>query len=215
MTCAAAADPAARERAILLLVGLAAVVASGIAPFDRVTWMLEVAPVVVAVPVLVLTARRFPLTTLTCRLILLHAIVLAVGGHYTYALVPLGEWMRDAFGFARNHFDRIGHFLQGFVPAIIAREVMLRRGVVRGRGWLFFLVTCTCLAISAAYEIFEWLAAVIGGSAADAFLGTQGDPWDTQWDMALAGCGATIAQLVLARPLDAAIRGLPPQGALA
>jgi putative membrane protein len=131
-----------------------------------------------------------------------HAVILMVGGHYTYAEVPLGFWMQRAFGFARNHYDRIGHFAQGFVPAILAREILWRRGVVRGRGWLFFLVTCVCLAFSAFYELVEWWTAELTGSAATAFLGTQGDPWDTQWDMCFALVGALAAQLALGRVHD-------------
>jgi putative membrane protein len=169
-------------------------------------------PFLVALPILIATYRRFPLTPLAYGLIFVHASILMIGGHYTYAEVPLGFWMRDTFGFARNHYDRIGHFAQGFVPAILAREVLIRRGVVRSRGWLFFLVTCVCLAISACYEFVEWGTAVASGSAADAFLGTQGDPWDTQWDMFFALIGAITAQVTVARLHDrqiAAIAGPP------
>ena len=178
---------------------MALLVVSGIAPKDRFTWILEVAPVLAAVPVLVLTARRFPLTPLAYRLIFLHALVLMLGGHYTYAEVPLGYWVRDALGLARNHYDRLGHFLQGFVPAILAREILRRRTPLAPGGWLFFLVTCVALAISALYELLEWLAAITSGSAAEAFLGTQGDVWDTQWDMFLALLGALAAQILLSR----------------
>ena len=155
-----------------------------------------------ALPILVLTYKRFPLTPLAYRLIFLHACILMLGGHYTYAEVPLGYWMKDAFGFTRNHYDRIGHFAQGFVPAIIAREILIRRSPLRPGKWLFFIVLCVCLAISACYEFIEWWSAVIGGSAADAFLGTQGDPFDTQADMLMALIGAFSAQLVLARVHD-------------
>ena len=172
---------------------------SGIAPKDRFTWLLEVAPIFVAVPILVATYRRFPLTPLAYRLVFVHAMILMAGGHYTYAEVPLGYWMKDAFGFARNHYDRIGHFAQGFVPAILAREILIRKTPLRSRGWVFFLVTCVCLAISACYEFIEWGTAVLSGSKADAFLGTQGDPWDTQWDMLLALIGSVTSQLVLSR----------------
>ena len=172
---------------------------SGVGPRDRYTWFLEIAPILVAVPILVLTASRFPLTPLAYRLLFLHAIVLMVGGHYTYAEVPLGFWFRDLLGLARNHYDRLGHFAQGFVPAILVREVLRRKTPLPPGGWLFFLTTCVCLAISAAYEFVEWGTALLSGEAAMAFLGTQGDVWDTQWDMFLALIGALAAQLLLSR----------------
>ncbi len=178
-----------REPAALLALLSLLLILSGIGPKDRFTWFLEAAPILVGVPVLVATYRRFPLTALAYRLIFVHALILMVGGHYTYAEVPLGYWMKDFFGFARNHYDRIGHFAQGFVPAILVREVLLRKTPLRSRGWLFFLTTSVCLAISACYEFVEWGTAVATGSKADAFLGTQGDPWDTQWDMLLALIG--------------------------
>jgi putative membrane protein len=199
-----------REPAILLGAGAALLLASGISPHDRFTWLLEVAPILVALPVLLATYRRFPLTPLAYRLILLHACILMLGGHYTYAQVPLGFWMRDVFGFARNHYDRIGHFAQGFVPAILAREILIRKTKLQSGGWLFFLVTCVCLAISACYEFVEWWTAVASGSAADAFLGTQGDPWDTQWDMFLCLLGALTAQLTLSRLHDRQLARLDP-----
>ena len=182
---------------------------SGWAPKDRMTWILEVFPVIGAVPLLIATRRRFPLTTLAYALIAIHATILMVGGRYTYAEVPLFNWVRDAFHLARNHYDRVGHFAQGFVPAIVAREILLRRSVLRRGGWLFFLVTCVCLAISAVYELVEWATAQASGSAADAFLGTQGDPWDTQKDMLLAWIGAMTAQLTLGRAHDRQIDALP------
>jgi putative membrane protein len=189
-----------REPWVLLALGAAAFVLSGIGPKDRFTWFMEVAPIFVAVPVLFATYRRFPLTPLAYRLIFAHALILMLGGHYTYAEVPLGFWMQKTFGFARNHYDRIGHFAQGFVPAILAREVLRRkRGSLPNDGWLFFLVTCVCLAISACYEFVEWGTAVATGSKADAFLGTQGDPWDTQWDMLWALIGAITSQILLTR----------------
>jgi putative membrane protein len=144
---------------------------------------------------LLATRRRFPLTTLAYVLIAIHACILMVGGRYTYAEVPLGNWVRDALHLARNHYDRLGHLAQGFVPAIIAREVLLRKTGLRRGGWLFFLVTSVCLAISAVYELIEWGTAATSGASADAFLGTQGDPWDTQKDMLCAGFGAIVAQL--------------------
>jgi putative membrane protein len=194
--------PPRREPLVLLLAALVLLVVSGIGPRDRFTWWLEVAPILLAVPVLVLTARRFPLTPLAYRLIFVHALILMLGGHYTYAEVPPGFWFRDLLGLARNHYDRLGHVAQGFVPAILVREVLLRKTPIVSRGWLFFLVTCVVLAISAAYELVEWVAAITTGSAAMAFLGTQGDVWDTQWDMFLALCGAIAAQLLLSRRHD-------------
>ena len=186
----------------LLAVGLAALIVSGIGPHDRFTWFLEVVPIFIGVPILLATRRRFPLTPLLYILIFIHALILMLGGHYTYAEVPLGFWIRDLLDLGRNHYDRLGHFAQGFVPAILAREILLRRTPLRQGGWLFFLVASVCLAFSAFYEFTEWWAAVLGGSAADAFLGTQGDVWDTQWDMFLALTGAITAQLLLARIHD-------------
>ncbi len=179
-----------------------ALVVSGIRPHDRVTWVLEVIPVFIGAPILIATRRRFPLTPLLYVLIFLHALILMLGGHYTYARVPLGFWVQDLLDLGRNHYDRLGHFAQGFVPAILVREVLLRKTPLRPGGWLFFLVTSVCLAFSAFYEFTEWWAAVLGGSAADAFLGTKGDVWDTQWDMFLALIGAITAQLVLGRVHD-------------
>ena len=187
------------EQYALLVITLAFLILSGIAPHDRTTWWLEIFPVLLAAPLLIATASRFPLTPLAYRLIFVHALILILGGHYTYAQVPLGFWLQDALNLARNHYDRIGHFAQGFVPAIIAREILLRRTPLRPGGWLFFLVACVCLSISTFYEFIEWWAAVAGGSAADAFLGTQGDVWDTQWDMFMALIGAVTAQVLLGR----------------
>ena len=198
------------EGTILLLLGAIALVVSGIGPADRTTWWLEIFPILLAVPVLLATRNRFPLTPLVYRLIFVHALILMLGGHYTYAKVPLGFWMQDWFGFARNHYDRIGHFAQGFVPAMVAREILLRRSPLARGKWLFTMVTALCLAISACYEFVEWWAAVLGGSAADAFLGTQGDVWDTQWDMFMALIGAIAAQVLLARIQDRQIQRLPP-----
>ncbi len=172
---------------------------SAIGPRDRFTWVLEVLPAVAALPILYFTRERFPLTPLVYILIAIHAMILMVGGHYTYAEVPLFNWLRDAWGLARNHYDRVGHFAQGFVPAMIAREVLLRRTPIRAGGWLFTIVTSICLAISALYELVEWGVAAATGEAAEAFLGTQGDPWDTQKDMALCLAGAIVAQFLLRR----------------
>ena len=190
------------EATVLLLAGAVALIVSGIGPADPATWLMEVAPIFIAVPILFITRNRFPLTPLVYRLIFVHALILMLGGHYTYAKVPLGFWIQDLFGFARNHYDRIGHFAQGFVPAMVAREILLRTSPLQRGKWLFVIVTSICLAISACYEFVEWWAAVLGGSAADAFLGTQGDVWDTQWDMFMAFIGAMIAQITLARIHD-------------
>ncbi len=170
---------------------------SAIHPHDYFTWILEVFPALIGVVVVLATSRRFPLTPLLLVLLVVHAMILMVGGHYTYAEVPLGFWMRDAFGFARNNYDRIGHFAQGFVPAMIAREIFVRRRVVNGPRWRYVLIVSICLAISALYELLEWRVAVASGTAADAFLGTQGDPWDTQEDMATALIGAILAPPLL------------------
>jgi len=185
------------ELRLLLLATIVAVIASGVAPLERGTWWMEVAPVLIGVPLLLATRRRFPLTPLLYRLLFLHAVILVVGGHYTYARVPAGFWVQDALDLARNPYDRLGHFAQGFVPAILSREILLRTSpLVRG-GWLAFLVVSVCLAVSAFYELVEWWAALLVGEAAESFLGTQGDVWDTQWDMFLALVGACTALLLL------------------
>ena len=194
---------------MLLFLAFVALVVSGIGPKDRLTWLLEVAPVLIGAPLLVATARRFPLTPLLYRLLFFHALVLMLGGHYTYAEVPLGEWAKEAFGFARNHYDRLGHVTQGFVPAILAREILLRKTPLHPGGWLRLFVTSVCLAFSALYELIEWATALVSGEAAAAFLGTQGDIWDTQWDMFLALCGALLAQALLARLHDRQLARLP------
>jgi len=190
--------------------GLAAYSASMIAlltlsawrPYDLATWLMEVLPAIVVLVVLWFTHRRFPLTPLLYALIFVHAAVLMLGGHYTYARVPLGDWMREWLSLSRNPYDGIGHFMQGFVPAIAARELLLRHTELQRGGWLFVVVTAVCLAISAIYELIEWGVAVALGQGADEFLGTQGDPWDTQKDMLLAWIGAMLAQWLLARLHD-------------
>lgn len=201
-----------RLRPTLLVLFAAALVWSAIRPHDYLTWILEVFPALIGVVLMVATHKRFPLTPLLVVLLFVHALILIVGGHYTYAEVPLGFWMRDWFGFERNHYDRIGHFAQGFVPAIVAREILLRFRVVRGRGWLFMIVVSICLAISAAYELLEWSVAILTGEASDAFLGTQGDVWDTQKDMFLAGIGASVAQVVLGGAHDRQVGELKIEG---
>lgn len=172
---------------------------SWIGAADRMTWWLEAFPALIALPVLAFTCSSFPLTRLAYLLIALHICILLVGAHYTYAKVPPFDWLRDHFHLQRNDYDKLGHFAQGFVPAILAREILIRRRIVSSPGWLFFLVMCICVAISACYELLEWAVALSEGSAADAFLGTQGDPWDTQTDMFCALIGAALAQLSLAR----------------
>ncbi|MGD9982996.1 MAG: DUF2238 domain-containing protein [Porticoccaceae bacterium] len=179
-------------------------------PADRLTWWLEAFPVVVAVPLLIATRGSFPLTRLLYWLIALHATILLVGAHYTYAQVPLGFWMEESLGFARNHYDRIGHLAQGFIPAMVAREILLRKRVLVPGGWLFFLICCFVLALAATYELLEWWTAVIAEEGAIAFLGTQGDVWDTQWDMLLALIGALAALLTLTRVHDRQLAQIAP-----
>jgi len=175
---------------------------SAISPHDRTTWWLEVAPALIALLLMVLTRARFPLTTLLYVLALIHSVILMVGGHYTYAEVPLGEWLQGLNGSERNNYDKIGHLAQGFIPAIAAREIYIRNRVISRRGWLSFIVVCTCLAISAVYELIEWWAALLSAEASEAFLGTQGYEWDTQSDMWWALMGAALALLSLSRLHD-------------
>jgi len=191
-----------KEGTALFVVGSVLLTLSGISPHDLGTWVLETLPIFIAAPLLIASARRFPLTPLAYRLIFLHALVLMLGAHYTYALVPIGSWVQEVFDFSRNHYDRLGHFMQGFTPAVVGREILLRTSPLRPGKWLFTLVAAVCLAISACYEFIEWAAAVILGQGADAFLGTQGDQWDTQWDMFLALAGALSSQLLFARLHD-------------
>jgi putative membrane protein len=195
----------------LLVVGvIAALVISAIDCADPMTWLLEVVWILIGLPLLIWQWPRFPLTRLLCWLLAAHALVLMIGGHYTYAKVPAGLWLQDALGLARNHYDRLGHLMQGFVPAVLVRELLLRSSPLpRGR-WLFVLVTCACLAFSAFFEMIEWWSALLWGGRADAFLATQGDVWDTQWDMFCALIGALVSQVVLARLHDRQL-GLPPR----
>lgn len=196
------------EPRVLLALVLVALVVSGVGPHDRATWWMEVAPVMIGIPILLVTATSFALTPMLYRLLFLHALVLLLGGHYTYAKVPLGFWVQDAFELSRNPYDRFGHFLQGFVPAILTREILLRCSPLAPGGWLFLTVTSICLAFSALYELIEWGAALVAGEAADAFLGTQGDPWDTQADMFFALTGAIVSQLLLSKMHDRQIESL-------
>jgi len=179
---------------------------SGIGPHDYPTWLLEVAPAIIAAAVLWITRERFPLTRLEYTLILIHCIILMVGGHYTYAEVPLGDWVRDALDQTRNNYDKLGHFAQGFIPAIIAREILIRKRVINFPGWRDFLIVCVALAISAFYELIEWWVALLSEDAADSFLGTQGYVWDTQSDMWLALLGAVSALVLLSRLHDRQLR---------
>ncbi|HXH72556.1 MAG TPA: DUF2238 domain-containing protein [Mariprofundaceae bacterium] len=193
---------------LLLALFIAVFAWSAYRPHDYFTWFLEVFPAMAGFMIVAATYARFRLTDLAYTGIVLHCLILMVGGHYTYAEMPLFNWLRDTFDLARNYYDRLGHIAQGFFPAIVAREILLRRSpLVRGK-WLFFLVTCVCLAISALYEIIEWRVAVASGDEAVAFLATQGDVWDTQWDMFLALVGAIVAQLTMARWHDRQLKAL-------
>ena len=187
-----------REPLSLLGATIVVLVWSGVQPYERGTWIMEVFPVLMGIPILFATFSRFPLSPLVYRLLFIHAVILIVGGHYTYARVPVGFAVQDLLDLSRNHYDRLGHFAQGFVPAILAREILLRTSPLKRGKWLFCLVVSVCLAFSAFYELLEWWAALIGGESADAFLGTQGDIWDSQWDMFLALVGAISALVFLA-----------------
>lgn len=180
---------------------------SSIGPRDRLTWLMEVLPALIAVALLFYTYRSFRLTGLAYALILLHSVILMVGGHYTYARVPLFDALRDAFHLSRNHYDRLGHFAQGFVPAIVVREILIRRSPVKRGGWLYFITVCIVLAASAFYEFIEWWVSVGAGARAEDFLGTQGDVWDTQWDMFMAFAGANVSLLALGRLHDRQLSG--------
>ncbi|WP_374536565.1 DUF2238 domain-containing protein [Chitinimonas taiwanensis] len=198
-----------RIQAALVLLAL---LASAIAPYDRLTWLLEVAPVLIAAPILLLSYRRFPLSSLLYGLICLHALVLILGGAYTYARVPLGFWVQDWLDLSRNPYDKLGHFMQGLVPALLAREILLRRGYLSSRAMTGFLAVCVALAISAVYELIEWWSALALGQGAEEFLGTQGDPWDTQSDIFLALLGALCSTLLLSSWHDrllAQLQGAP------
>ncbi|MFZ0790019.1 MAG: DUF2238 domain-containing protein [Chromatiaceae bacterium] len=195
-------------QATWLLVYFAVLIWSAIRPHDYFTWALEVAPAIVGLILLLATYRRFRLTNLSYLLILIHCIILMVGGHYTYAEVPLFDVINDLFGSGRNNYDKIGHLAQGFVPALLAREILIRRNVIRGSRWLSFFVVTFALALSAFYELIEWWVALLSGASAEAFLGTQGYVWDTQSDMALALLGAIMAVILLGKVQDRQIAGL-------
>jgi putative membrane protein len=195
-------------RLAMLVVCIGALILSGVGAYDPFTWFLEVLPAMIAIVVLCATYRRFPLTNLLYALILIHSMILMLGGHYTYERVPLGFWMQEVFHFSRNHYDRIGHFAQGFVPAMVAREIFIRHKVINGPIWRAVLIVAVCLAISALYELFEWRVSVATGSAGNAFLGTQGDVWDTQEDMFLALIGSISALTLLGGVHDRALKRL-------
>lgn len=190
----------------LLITFLGIFIWSAINPADLFTWFLEVVPAILGLIVVLLTYKRFRMTNLVYVLIWIHAIILVIGGHTTYAEMPLFNWIRDTFDLSRNYYDRVGHFAQGFIPAMVAREVLLRTTPLQRGRMLFFLVVCVCLAISSSYELFEWWVAVATGTAADAFLGSQGDIWDTQWDMFLALCGSILSLLFLSAKHDKQLR---------
>lgn len=186
-----------KYQSILLLLFICVLIWSGIAPKETFTWVLEVFPAIIGAAVLIITRKYFPLTPLTYTFIFIHACILCVGGHYTYAEVPAFDWIKEALHQSRNNYDKVGHFAQGFVPALIIRELFIRIEVVTKKGWLNFIIVCICMAISAAYELLEWFVSLFSGEAGDAFLGTQGYVWDTQSDMLYATIGATTALILL------------------
>ncbi len=186
----------------MLVLFFSVLIWSGINPHDYFTWALEVAPAIIGLVILLATYKRFRFTGMAYWLMLIHSIILMVGGHYTYAEVPLFNWIRDAFDLGRNHYDKVGHFAQGFIPAIISREILIRKSPVTEGKWLSFIIVSICLSISAFYEFIEWWVAVASGTAAEAFLGTQGYVWDTQSDMFLAFLGAIIALVLLGKAHD-------------
>ena len=197
-----------RALAVVMAVWIVGLIATGIAPHDRATWFLEAAPVMIAIPLLLATREKFPFTTLAYVLICIHGLILMLGAMYTYAMVPAGHWVQEWLGLERNPYDRFGHFAQGFIPAIVAREILIRTFRLAPGGFLFFLVVCIALALSACYEMIEWWTALALGQGADHFLGTQGDEWDTQWDMFLALVGAVVSQGLFSRLHDREIRAL-------
>ena len=200
---------APRELKLLTAFWTAGLLASGWSPYDRTTWVLEIFPVLIVLPLMWVSWRKFTLTPMAYWLIAVHGLILMAGGAYTYARVPLGFWMQDWFGFTRNHYDRIGHFAQGFVPAVMARELLIRRWSIPSRRLVAFLAICICLAVSASYELIEWASALLLGQGADEFLGTQGDPWDTQADMFFALIGASAAVSLLSSLHDRQIAAMP------
>ncbi len=200
------------QKPYFLLIYFLMLLGSFLNPHDRFTWWLEAFPALLGLLVLVITYRKFPFTRLVYVLILIHACILFVGAHYTYAEVPLFNWIREILHQSRNNYDKLGHFAQGFIPAIIAREILIRKQVVNGKVWLFVMVTCFCLAFSAAFELFEWLVSVLVGQGADAYLGVQGYVWDTQSDMLYAWIGAMLAQLFLSGWHDRQMESMSKKG---
>jgi len=194
---------------ILVLLFFSGLIASAIAPHDYFTWILEVFPALLGFVALVITFKRFRFTYFTYLMILLHCFVLFIGGHYTYALVPLFDWVKEVFHQARNNYDKVGHFMQGFVPAIITRELFIRQNIVYKPNWLAILTVCVCTTISVLYEFIEWFVSVVSGSSGDSFLGTQGDIWDTQSDMLFAMIGATCMVILFAGLQDKQIKQIP------
>jgi len=186
-----------RTKKIYLAIFFIALVASGIKPLDYFTWFLEIVPAFIALVILATTYKKFQFSNFIYGLILFHSIVLMIGGHWTYAEVPLGYWIKEMFNFSRNHYDRFGHLMQGFVPTMVARELIIRRNIVPDRKWMNFFIVFTILGFSACYEFFEWGMSILTGEAADAFLGTQGDIWDTQWDMFMCFVGSILALLTM------------------
>ncbi len=197
------------EKLLWLMIVTASLLYSAIDPVaDRLTWLMEVLPVMIAIPLLLASHRAFPLTLITVRVIAVFALILIVGGHYTYAENPLFDWIQQEWELARNHYDRLGHFVQGVVPAMLGRELLLRTSPIQRGKWLFFLLCCVSLAVSACYEFIEWWVAEINQQAAESFLGTQGDNWDAQWDMFLALWGSILSQLLLAKMQDRQLKSL-------
>jgi putative membrane protein len=188
---------------------LAVLAWSAVNPHDRATWWLEVLPAIIGLVLMAATRSHFPLTPLLYLLILVHSVILMVGGHYTYAEVPLGDWLQSISGGERNNYDKLGHFAQGFIPAILTREILIRKNVINARAWLGFIVVSICLAFSAFYELLEWAAAMFSEEGAEAFLGTQGYVWDTQSDMLWALSGAILSLLLLSGLHDRQIGALP------
>ena len=191
---------------ILFVIGF---IVSGTHPHDYFTWILEVLPGIVGMVILVLTFKKFQFTYLTYVFILVHCYILFIGGHYTYAQVPLFDWVREVFNQSRNNYDKVGHFAQGFIPAMVVRELFVRLAIVKRGNWVSFLTICVCMTISACYELFEWLVAVMSGQSSEAFLGTQGDVWDTQSDMLFALIGAICMVLFISKIQDKSIRNIP------
>lgn len=191
-----------KTKKVMLAVFFIALIISGIKPHDYFTWFLEVVPALIALAILAATYKKFQFSNFVYGLILFHSIILMIGGHYTYALTPIGFWLQDFFDFSRNHYDRFGHFIQGFVPALAARELIIRKNIIPSRKWMNFFIIFTILGFSAFYEFFEWGMSLATGESATAFLGTQGDVWDTQWDMFMCFIGSALALLIFSKLHD-------------